>query len=173
MEEQNNSLKKVLEEDKSAAKNNKTNAYAVTSWGWFNFLIYFALWAGALLNIANGIRQLTGAVYLSEGLEPEMVYEVFPNLKSVDVLFGVLACVFGVFQIVTRFSLAHYKKYAPIMLHLSYIFIIIVDITSAIVVTSIIGVETFSTIIAKVIVSIIILLINIKYFNNRKHVFIN
>ena len=174
MEEQKQSLKKVLAEDNSESNEilGEQNANAI-GMKWFKFIIYFALWAGALLNIVNGIRQITGNIYLSEGVSPETIYEAFPNLKGADVLLGLISCALGIFQIATRFSLAHYKTYAPTMLHVSYVFVIIFDVISSIVVSSITGIETFSTIVASLIGTIICLVINVKYFNNRKHLFIN
>lgn len=34
---------------------------------WYNFLIYFALFAGAVLNVLTGIFMLTGAQYNMQG----------------------------------------------------------------------------------------------------------
>ena len=151
----------------------KVNDYPVMTWGWFYFLIYFSLWAGAILNIVNGIRQLTGNIYLSEGLKPAIVYGEFPALKDLDVLFGLFTCALGVFQIITRFALAHYKTYAPTMLHLSYVFGMIINMLSSIALFPITGGSSFLTLIVSIIINIIFLSINIKYFNNRKYVFVN
>ena len=141
--------------------------------GWFKFLIYFALWAGALLNIANGIMQITGYIYLQEGVEPEIVYRAFPDLKFFDVLFGFATCLLGIFVIVTRFSLAKFKVSGPIMLYAVHVFVIILNLLNNGIRTSITGANATGTILGSLIGGVIIIAIHVKYFNNRKHLFIN
>lgn len=161
-EEQNqNEEESIMEEQKSKE----------LGMGWFKFLIYFGLWLGALLNITNGLRQVTGNIYLSEGVKPETIYALFPDLKGADGFFGVVSCILGVFCIVTRFSLAHYKKYAPAMLYILNIFVMALDLISNLVVSSITGIDSASGVLGGLIGSIIILSINVKYFKNRKHLF--
>ena len=46
---------------------------------WHKFLVYFGLWAGAVLNLINGFLLLTGSHY---GDEKELVYYFFPKLKK-------------------------------------------------------------------------------------------
>ena len=52
---------------------------------WYKFLIYFALFAGAVLNAISGIQMLTGAHY---GGVADYVYAIFDGLQIVDVLMG-------------------------------------------------------------------------------------
>lgn len=140
---------------------------------WFKFLIYFGLWAGAILNFVNGIRQITGSIYLSEGIKPDLVYKTFPSLKGVDIFFGLIFCAFAVFQIVTRFYLAGFKKSAPVLLHVVYVSVGIISLMYGIIVASIIESSIAGEMIGSLAGSVVILFINIKYFGNRKHLFVN
>ena len=54
---------------------------------WHKFLIYFSLWFGALANVVSGLRYITGTVY---GADSERVYSVFPSMKSIDLVMGVI-----------------------------------------------------------------------------------
>lgn len=77
---------------------------------WHKFLIYFALWAGALLNAATGVRYITGNIY---GANVSAVYNRFPGLKTVDVVMGLLCIALAAYMLVVRFQLAGYKTGAP------------------------------------------------------------
>ena len=86
--------------------------------GWYHFCIYFALFAGALVQIVNAFRLFAGLDYISSGYEPEQVYAIFSSLKMVDMLFGALFIAMAVFVIVTRFLLAKLKKVGPLCLYI-------------------------------------------------------
>lgn len=86
--------------------------------GWFKFLIYFSLFAGAALNLISGFVLLTGAQY--EG-EAEFVYRAMPSMKTVDMLYALMCFAGGVLQIVTRFQLAAFKKMGPTLLTVCYV----------------------------------------------------
>ena len=45
---------------------------------WHKFLVYFALWANAILNVIMGILSLTGAKY---GAYKDLVYDYLPQMK--------------------------------------------------------------------------------------------
>ena len=50
---------------------------------WYKFLIYFSLWAGALLNIGNGLMALQGMQYeTGSEVTAELVYAMFDGLKT-------------------------------------------------------------------------------------------
>ena len=56
-------------------------APAALGMGWFKFLIYFALFAGAVLNALTAISMLTGSMY---GESKDLVYLFYKDLKTVD-----------------------------------------------------------------------------------------
>ena len=140
---------------------------------WFKFLIYFGLWAGGIYNFVTGINMLTGNIYASQNVSPEKVYKVFPNLKGVDGFCGIVICLFSIFQIVTRFSLAKYKKSGPPMLYGMYVGMMIISLIYTIAVSSITGLNVGGTVISSIISSLVFLIINAVYLGNRKHLFVN
>ena len=139
---------------------------------WFKFLIYFGLWAGAILNFVTGVRMMTGNIYLSEGVNADLVYKTFPNLQSVDVLFGLLFCAFAIFQIVTRFYLAGFKKIAPAMLSVVYIANGVFNFVYNSIVASIISSNLGGQTIVTILVAIVMVIVNNYYFGNRKNLFV-
>ena len=52
---------------------------------WFKFLIYFSLFAGAALNLINGITTILGTQY---GEHAELVYATFGSLRTFDIVCG-------------------------------------------------------------------------------------
>ena len=59
--------------------------------GWHKFLIYFGLWAGAIINAIFGINYITGITYQSEGLDSTQIDNLYRNidgLKAADVIYG-------------------------------------------------------------------------------------
>ena len=140
---------------------------------WYKFLIYFSLWAGAILHFITGISVLTGAQYLNEGVQAEMVYDAFPGLKSVDTFYGLILIAFAVYQIVVRFYLARFKAIAPKMLISTYIIAIVCELFYGMVASEIIGQSLMSDIISSLTPSVVMLIINYKYFKNRKECFVN
>ena len=97
--------------------------------GWYKFVIYFQLFASALINGIAGIVALTGAHY--EG-EADLVYTFIPSLSTVDKLYGIVLIALAVFAIIVRFQLAQFKKTGPkfylLLLLISGIASLIIDI---------------------------------------------
>ena len=144
---------------------------------WYKFLIYFALFAGGILNFIQGINYITGDVYAAQSnlqVTAETVYSFYGNgLKVVDILFGVLLMLLGVFQIFTRFQLARYKKKAPLYINIVYGAMAGIEFLYFIL-TKCVGVDaTLSTVIAGGIAYSIVFLCNYVYFKKRKHLFVN
>lgn len=141
---------------------------------WYKFLIYFALWAGAVLNFLNAIAMLTGSIYEAEGVPSWYVYEYYPQLQRIDLIFGILLIALSVHQLTVRSSLAKFKADAPKKLKLMYVYEILWEIAYTIIVSNVIGTgAVISEIISSCIVSVVMILINDKYFKNRKHLFVN
>lgn len=139
---------------------------------WFKFLIYFVLWANAIINIIMGVTYLNGSIYGLSGGETAEVYEVFPKLEGIDKLYGVGLLCLSVYALITRFSLARYKSFAPLLLYGVYILNTLAPIAYAALAAPIAGIpfsELFE--IAPIIVNAVMLLINIKYFTNRSDMF--
>ena len=58
--------------------------------GWYKFLIYFALFAGAFFNVCYAVLYMTGSIYETEQIDPLTVYSLYPGVKAVDIVYGIL-----------------------------------------------------------------------------------
>ena len=153
--------------------------------GWHKFLIYFALWAGAVLNALFGTNYITGRVYLTQGFESieqvEKMYRIITGLKTVDVIYGSILIGLAAFAIVTRFRLAGLKKKAPVMLWILYGVSLAAGLIFSIIQYSLIkeymqveDPNLFSVGLAgSAVPGAIFLIINIFYYKNRKGLFVN
>lgn len=145
--------------------------------GWFKFLIYFSLFASAVLNLISGISFLTGSRYGGKE-DAELVYETFEKLKTLDMIMGVLCIILGVLALITRFRLAKFRKDGPLTLAILYIATSIVNIIYIISFVSIIPSfiteqMDFTSTITSIIVGIVMIFVNAIYFKKRKHLFVN
>lgn len=122
---------------------------------WYKFLIYFALFAGAVLNCVMGIMALSGKIY---------------EAKLWAIIYGLALVGLAVFAIVTRFLLAKFKKSGPICLYVLYIISPILEITGPQILHENL---TNTSDIASMGASMIMLIVNIVYFKKRKSLFIN
>ncbi len=89
---------------------------------WFKFLIYFALFAGALSNAVSGVMMLTGTHYdlFGSGMA-DKVYDEFSGLMTLDMACGAGMLVVAVLSIVARFRLSGYYKDGPKLLNAVYL----------------------------------------------------
>lgn len=138
---------------------------------WFKFIIYFQLWAGMLVNLVTAGKYFTGAYY--EG-NAEMVYRFFPALQPLDIVMGIICLALAVYTVVVQRALAKFRAKGPMMYYLMYIVDTAVTVLYLIIGSIIIGQSAFSAEVAGSFAgSLIMLFINIPYFNNRKHLFVN
>ncbi len=138
---------------------------------WFKFIIYFQLWAGMLVNLVTAGKYFTGAYY--EG-SAEMVYRFFPALQPLDIVMGVVCLALAVYAVVVQRALAKFRAKGPMMYYLMYIVNTAVTVLYLIIGSIIIGQSAFTAEVAgSIIGSIVMLFVNIPYFNNRKHLFVN
>ena len=84
---------------------------------WYKFLIYFALFAGGVINFVNAINHLTGNIWATQGTSAKAVYQICENLSLYDKIFGIMLIAIAALQIYTRFALAGYKAIAPRLLY--------------------------------------------------------
>ena len=138
---------------------------------WFKCIIYFQLWAGMLVNLVTAGKYFTGAYY--EG-NAEMVYRFFPALQPLDIVMGVVCLALAVYAVVVQRALAKFRAKGPMMYYLMYIVNTAVTVLYLIIGSIIIGQSAFTAEVAgSIIGSIVMLFVNIPYFNNRKHLFVN
>ena len=145
---------------------------------WYKFLIYFGLFAGAVLNFVNLVRCVNGNVYGGKEMK-EMVYAMLPFQQTVDVVF--IICLAGLIAlaIVARFALAKYKKNGPFLLNALYIATAATNLINFIL-TKISWADMpynaeldGASVAISIIVAVAMLGINHVYFQKRADLFIN
>ena len=141
--------------------------------GWFKFIIYFGLFAGALLNLASGFSLLSGEIY--EG-NAKQVNDFFDELESIDKIVGIALIALAAFGIFVRFRLAGFYQNGPALLNTVYIAGVVISLVYLIGATSALGdfAENidFSSYISNIVSSITVVIINTIYFKKRKHLFV-
>ena len=142
---------------------------------WYKFLIYFVLFASAILNLASGIQFLNGTAY---GGEAELLYDAFDGLRGLDMLIGVVMILMAVFSVYTRFRLSKFCKDGPVMLMILYAVGAITLILYMVGLYAVLP-DVFhealdsSSIASSTCMSIAMIFANKKYFDKRKHLFVN
>lgn len=153
---------------------NNMNQVNTPSMKWHKFLIYFSLWAGAVLNLLNAFQYFTGSIY-GTGNEASMVYAYYDGLKAIDMLMAMLMIVVAVFSIVTRFALAGYKSNGPKMLTGLYLVTMLTGVFYLIIASAVTGISLGDLIdsssISSLISSIAMIFINKSYYGKRAHLF--
>ena len=155
---------------------------------WYKFIIYFQLFACAVINLFVGSMYISGEIYNLQSASDnysshfgysvsKLIYEYFSELKAIDVMYGIISLGIAVFAIVVRMRLAKFKKDGPIFYYILQgvsIVASIIYMTIFIIIMSDIREFTIpSSLISSLTTSIILLVINIIYFNKRKHLFVN
>ena len=148
---------------------------------WYKFLIYFLLFAIGILNVIGGITALTGAQYTAENGEnvSKAVYVLFPDLKTIDIIYGIACVLLGVFQFYIRFQLAKYKAKAPSYILAMYVATAVITAIYSFAVVGIVPDEivSHSELIGQGVGAIIgagvMAFLNKIYFDKRKHLFVN
>ena len=148
---------------------------------WFKFIIYFQLFANAVVMVYNVVAGIFGLAY---GDDAGFVYAVCPMLKAVDVIYGVICLAFAVTAVLIRQRLAHYKKNAPV-LYLGYVGVVMASgliynfaVLAALGTVSASAMEAGSsniigTVLGTVIGAAVYFPLNYIYFKKRKELFIN
>ena len=131
---------------------------------------------GAILNLGSTITYFNGDVYLKQGLSPTLVYLEFPNLKLLDIAFGIVIMVLAAFQFYVRNQLAWKTRRAPkmiVILHaISFVPNMIYNIGVGIVVGDV-NSAILSSVIPTLIICPIYAYITYVYFAKRKFMFVN
>ena len=150
---------------------------AFVGMGWFKFLIYFSLIAGAVLNFLSALGFITGSIYASQSnytVTADIVYAFYGNgLRIVDIARGASLIALGVFAIITRSKLAKYKKDGPRSLIGLYIYSVASVVIYLFACYLIIGELAIEDIAVNLIVNIVMIVVNKIYFGKRKFLFVN
>lgn len=152
---------------------------------WYKFLINFMLFFSAALNAISGVQLIIGDQYRDGNVDMSgLVYSQFGALKTVDVVAGIVLIAFALFTLYVRSRLAGYCKNGPKMLLLLYIlgFAYTVLYAAAVYITLAsygvsLNIVDFLltdgvTVLTTAVVDGVMIVINLEYFRNRKHLFV-
>ncbi len=139
----------------------------------YKFMIYFSLFAAAVVSYIGGLTLVTGIQY---GSLADNVYAVFPGMKVIDILYGLFIFGYATYIIFVRQALAKYKVGAPKMVAIMYIMNLASTIIYNILGSIVTQISIFSLLIENItslIGLIIFWVVTTIYFNKREHLFIN
>ena len=143
---------------------------------WYKFLIYFSLFAGAILNIIYGVFYITGVIYTSEtngAVSAEQVYNYYgAGLLVLNIFYGLFLIAFAIFAIVLRSKLATFASDALKFVKIFYSLAAGVPFLYAVLGTTITGEALDNQAVVSEIVGLVFLLLNIRYFKRRAHLFV-
>lgn len=145
---------------------------------WYKFLIYFSLFAGAILNILTGLQYFMGTPYVSQGVTPQdlqQAYAMFPSLQMIDFVYGAACVGVGIFGFFVRSALKNYEQSGPAKLYVLYACLGIFPVVYNYAVCMALG-ESFSLVLGECVGDLLgqglILLLNFVYFKKRKDLFV-
>lgn len=143
---------------------------------WYKFLIYFALFAGAVINGIQGILLVTGKYYdvIAGNGASALVYMFYGSLRFIDIIFGLALIGVAVIAVMTRQKLAGYSADGPKMLMTYYVLSTAVSVVYALLASIVTGQNFFSgSVLLSLVISIVMIFINKVYFEKRAHLFNN
>ena len=150
------------------------NQNAALGMGWYKFLIYFALFASAILNAVNGINLFTGEMY--DGAA-ELVYEIIDGLQALDMFVAGASIVVACMAIYVRMRLAGYYKNGPKMLNNLYLAVVAVQLIYIIGIYIIFEdaaeAVDFGGAYTNIAIGCAMMGVNASYFKKRAHLFVN
>lgn len=150
---------------------NSQSSYIEHTMLWHKFLIYFVLWFGAVVNLANGIAYFYAAKSMSTMLINPVIN--IQHMQILDVVMGVVVILLAAFAIYTRFQLAAFKTKAPKLLIAFYALGGVINFGRSVALSFITEGVTFSDQVVSLAVAAIMCVINYVYFKNRADLFVN
>ncbi|MCC8152266.1 MAG: hypothetical protein LIO96_12690, partial [Lachnospiraceae bacterium] len=142
--------------------------------GWYKFIIYVQLFLSAVVNVATAVMYM-GGLHYGETEYASLVYGFFPGMKTLDMMMGIVALALAALCIVVRQGLKNFRKNAPLLYYCIWIINIAVSIVYIVGAARITGYEVRelmdSSSISSLCVAVVMLVINVIYFNNRKYMF--
>ena len=168
--------------------NNPADPYHGHSMKWYKFLVYFSLIASAVVSLFNAVRCFTTGNYTVEvyggkaliGKDAQdWMYAAAPGLKTADLFYGIVLTVSAALLIVTWYFLFKKKKLGPTLLYITYGFNAVTSTIYSIWGYSVAKdvlkepLSVVTTAVTGAIVGILMIVVNVVYFNKRKDIFIN
>lgn len=150
---------------------------------WYKFLIYFALIASCVLNVVGAIITFTSGRYTVGSLTGEraktLMYAAAPGLKGADIFYGIAQIVAAGLVFAAWFFLFKKKKNGPTCLYVTYAFNAAISVIWSIWVYAVakdVLANPESTILSGIVtavISVVMIIVNVIYFNKRKEIFVN
>lgn len=138
---------------------------------WYKFLIYFALFAGAAVNILMLALSILGVV-LVEDFTAALAVDSFKWAFALTIVYCVFLLGLAVMLIVTRFRLAKFKSDGLIMLYAIYFANFVLSLAYCIAASYILRESVFSfSQIINLILQAAMFQINYLYLENRRTLF--
>lgn len=143
---------------------------------WYKFLIYFSLILTGLSNMYTGVQAVMGMQYGTKE-QSAQVYAVYPGLHILDIVYGVLLIILGVFVFIVRQQLAGYKAKGPKYLLIMYIASLVLEVFYIGAGSLLSGVNLMTSsesgimLISSILVSLFMIGANKVYFDKRAHLF--
>ncbi len=151
---------------------------APISMKWHKWLVCFSLIFSAILNVGLGIATIMGFLY---GDMAELVYSEMPDLKILDVVYGVLFFAIAVWDVYSWARLRKFRKNGPAVFVANLIFSYAVSVVYSAIAALILGdyagaefaSELWSDAASSVTMGIVYTIANYAYYKKRKHLFVN
>lgn len=142
---------------------------------WYKALIYVILFLSALWYLINGVQLLAGTAYGAPSAE---VYGMFPALKPLSIIMGLLYLGMAGGFLLTRQKLAGFRKDAVWWLLGLYVLDLVLSLVFGIAQWVIFKDLKFAgdilgSLLISSIMSIVFLVLNRIYFDNREELFVN
>ena len=142
---------------------------------WYKFLIYFSLILTGLSNMYTGVQAVMGMQYETKD-QAAQVYAAYPGLHILDIVYGILLVVLGVFALIVRQQLAAYRAKGPKYLLIMYIASLVlmlfyIGVGSILSGVNLMAAESGMQLITSILVSLFMIGANKVYFDKRAHLF--
>lgn len=144
---------------------------------WYKYLIYFSLFANAVLRFADGILCLIG---IDGGAVSEVLFEgcMFTGeYRAIDIVYGIVCIVMAGVILYVRNKLAKFKEDAPRLYIIYDIISAVFSFTYNLLIMVILENAEISSIIGEIIGAVVgeslYVYLNVIYFKKRKHLFVN
>lgn len=141
---------------------------------WYKFVIYFQLFASALVNFGLGFSYMLGLRY-GDGAA-SMVYAFYRGLKGVDIITGIMTWAVAAMAIVARQKMKNFKRDAVtwyLLILGGNIFISIFYLAAVRIVTGLNMAGESGQSIVSIFVSVVMIILCKIYFDKRKSLFVN
>ena len=137
---------------------------------WYYFIIWFYLYAVAVIGIFLGVGEITGLVYLENAAD---FYTVFPMLQILNIFFGVAQLALAGTAFYIRSLLFNFKQVAPRFLLLYQGISLFYTLFYGVCVSIIIGTIAFDAMsVLSALGSLALIYINKRYFDKRMDRFV-